>query len=177
LQFAIPSVSAPLREKTPPKEDPAMNLYEIITPSDKITFETDNEQALQVGFLMICQSGMIGLKRLEDGEHVRPLFADEVWASEAIPTDLNQYLDENAWTVADALESILYGDASDRRLFDEATKTMSPEEKRQFREKWNEEKRTSMTDYGTPALRYADKLRRNHPEPVPPVQPTIFVIP
>lgn len=143
-----------------------MPVYEIVNPSDAVTYATDNPTALQIGFLQLCSSGGIALRDVETDEYLRPmmLFWDDAkmdeWVKKNLPENCGTWLAENRSAVADALESVLYGGTKDRQLFDSMVAGKSPEEVRKLRVQWNDKKRSSVTDYSTPSLAYADKLRK-----------------
>ena len=142
-----------------------MSIYEVINPSDAVTYETKNPTALLVGFTVICPHGGIALRDVETKEMLRPIMLgwddDDVsaWMKAALPKDFAVYLDDNAEVVADALESVVYGNAVERELYDLACEGKPRAEIRAFREKWNDKNRSSITDYSTPSLVYADHLR------------------
>ena len=145
-------------------------IYELIQPSDLITFETDDEQSLIAGILMLFRNGMIGLENIEEDGHVVPLFyfweekSIESWLLSRFPDGFNSYMadDSNMVKMADSLGSILY--TRDRELFDDAIKNMGKEEAWEYRKKYNDKHRTSMTDYSMMVMSYAEKLWKNYSE-------------
>jgi hypothetical protein len=157
-----------------------MAVYEVINPSDMVTFETEHEAALNVAFMQVCPSSGIGLIRLADGEYIRPifLFADEgeilKWMAgflgELSKGAIDRFIDEHWEQMAEALESVLYGEPAERKLFAEMMAGMSREAVLELRVKWNDAKRSSMNDYSKVCLAYAAKLRKNHAKPAE-VQP------
>jgi len=136
-------------------------ILEIINPSDKITLESDDAMAAGIAILLISK-GMYGLVA-EDGSTIFPILAfgglDEFIKEKQI-TSIDDFIDKNKDAMIAALDSVLYGGISDRKLFDLATNVMSIEDKREFRVKWNEEKRSSMNNIGEVCLKYAEKLRK-----------------
>jgi len=136
-------------------------VFEISNPSDAMTIETDNEIAAGLAITMIS-SGQYCLTDEQDNTPV-PMFIFgglEDWLKKKGINNLDDYIEENAVKMAEALESVLYGDAQDRKTFECAISKMSKEDAVKFRTEWNENKRSSMNNIGLVCLKYAVKLRK-----------------
>jgi len=137
-----------------------MTVYEIANPSDAITIESDDGIAAGLAITMIS-NGQYCINDEHDKSPV-PMFifgGFEEWMKEK-GLNLDTYVKENAVKMAEALESVLYGGFSDRKIFESATAKMSKENALKFREEWNESKRSSMNNIGLVCQNYAKRLRK-----------------
>jgi hypothetical protein len=114
-------------------------LYEIVNPSDPITFEAEDPKvATAVGILL----GR-GAFSVED------TFGDyEKWNS------------ENRLAVAEALESVMVCEISDRRALNAEFEGLSRDEKVARLRRFNDEQRSSMNDIAGAAFSAAEQLRK-----------------
>lgn len=146
-----------------------MAVYELINPSDQITFEGDSDQvAIAAGLLL--GEGKVGMRKVGDAENIDVLplllFANEEQINAALGAHdmslgtLSGWMDANKAALADFLESVLYGSARDRELFTAMTAKLSVDEVRKQRAVWNERKRSSLNDYGAFCLSFAKGLRK-----------------
>jgi hypothetical protein len=146
-----------------------MPIYELINPSDPITYAADEDiVACAVGLLL--GAGKAGMQRVgaePEALEVLPilLFASEeatraVLKARGLDIDtLNQWIYDHYEAVASCLESALYGSARDRELFDAMTAGLSPDERRRRQTAWNDRKRSSVNDYSTYSIQLAARLR------------------
>jgi hypothetical protein len=135
-------------------------ILEIQNPSDAVTIETDDIAAAAVA-IMLVGDGWYGLED-EEGEQVVPITAlgsGEAWLKEKGITDVEGYMKANRVKLAEILESVLYGHARDRALFNAAIEKMSKEDAQVYREQWNDKKRSSLNDIGAACLHYAKAFR------------------
>jgi hypothetical protein len=135
-------------------------ILEIINPSDAVTIDTDDPIAACL-IIAIIFNGQYSLSD-EQGESVTPIFmfgGFEHWLKENGITDTNGYIKENAAKMADILDSALYGDAADRKIFESAISKMSKEDAGKFRAEWNANRRSSMNNISLTCQKNADKLR------------------
>jgi hypothetical protein len=154
-------------------------ILEIQNPSDAITIETDDIVAAGVA-IMIVGDGWYGLED-EKGEQVVPITAlgtAEPWLKQNGVSDIEAYIKANRLKMATILESALYGDVSDRALFNAAVEKMSKENAHAFREEWNDKKRSSLNNIGAACLHYAKAFREMAGDkvelPPSPDKPLIF---
>lgn len=142
-------------------------IFKIINPSDMITFETDYPAALHYGFIQLFPSISIGLVSAEEPHELDRLPFANIDEWEKIYTEeVNKLMGmygENGFTlkIANSMETILYGDLNDRKLFKEMIKGDNEDVIRFKRETWNNNKRSSLMDYSKPTLKYVDYLRNN----------------
>ena len=135
-------------------------ILEILNPSDAVTIETDNIVPAGIA-IMIVGDGWYGLEN-EEGEQVVPitvLGSSEAWLKEHGVDNIEEYIKENRLKMAEILESVLYGHAEDRALFNAAIEKMSKEDAQLYREQWNDKKRSSLNDIGAACLHYAKAFR------------------
>ena len=136
-------------------------IFEIINPSDMITIESDEPIIAGLAITLISR-GQYCIND-EQGNSPVPLFifgGFDNWLKEQKINDFDAWISKNALKIADALESVLYGDASDRKIFEAAVSKMSKEDAVKFRTEWNENKRSSMNNIGSVCQQYAEKLRK-----------------
>ncbi len=142
-------------------------IYTLVNPSDAISFETDNEAALMAGVLIATGSGMIMLERViegDDDDQRLPIlgFMSEKqlaeWMQKFFGCPLPEYVDGHKAEIAAALSSYLYGSPDDRQLFDDAVRDES--DPVAFRAKWNDDRRTSLSDYGKSFTRTIEYLTK-----------------
>lgn len=134
-------------------------ILEITNPSDSMTIETDDITAAGMGILLV--SSMYGLTDAE-GNTILPITAFgglKKWVEDHGITDIDQYVSNNAEKIADILDTVLYGKASDREIFNKAIEKMSPEDAVKFRDEWNNQKRSSLNDIGKRCHSVAATLR------------------
>ena len=143
-------------------------IFDVINPSDAITFESENPAAMQVAFLLVTDSGMIGLEAVgPDAPHVLDrgfmygTDGGEVYLAKLLNgyKDLEDFIMKNWEVMAASLESIVYGAPGDRTRFNTATEGMDAERLRSFRADWNDQKRSSMNNYHAAAIRTAKIIR------------------
>lgn len=112
-------------------------LYDLINPSDAITFRATPEEAAVLAEIM--RASMLYVRDAETGDD--PKVEDVAATREAIWAD-----PERQASYADAFRSFLIGTKSERELFEEATSRMTASEAADYRDKYHDRRRTSMND-------------------------------
>lgn len=141
-------------------------LYEIINPSDAYTMESDDFKVAAVANLLIGE-GQYGLQPIDgDGPAMPLLFLGgaEEWIEKNVcpPKELGAFIDKNRLEIAKVLDSIIIGNERDRKLYFAGLEMAgTPEKKKAWRDKWHDEKRSSLNDIGSFAWRKAEQLRKN----------------
>jgi hypothetical protein len=143
-----------------------MSVYEMINPSDEMTFEADDDNVAAVALILLGR-GQVALEPL-DGDterEVLPIFlfgdveaAVTAWLERRGIGELWAFVTEHRAAIVACLRSVVYGGARDRRAFDAMLDEIPSERHQAAREKWNDARRSSLSDWGTSALRYADHL-------------------
>lgn len=112
-------------------------IYELINPSDAITFRATKEEASVI-------AGIVGASLL---------FVKDVETGEAPNTEGWQDARERFWkdsvafdSYCRAYESFLVGSPKDRELFEDAVRNMGADEAAEYRLKWHNRKCSSMND-------------------------------
>lgn len=137
-------------------------ICEIINPSDPYTLETQDFVAAVVG-IAIVGAGRLGLSCDDPPMKSPVLFGWDQWLQEQGIEDFNQWVKEHADAIADALESVIIGNAHDRELVNDALKAIEDPAKREaFRAKHHDKKRSSMSDIGSACWKTAKTLRQRH---------------
>lgn len=135
-----------------------MSVYEIINPSDPITFECDDDDVARVAALVLGR-GAYGVQR-EDGERVLPVLRfggfDEWYKAftARVGCTLNGWIRGNRGRMAVALDTTAVCSLSNRKALLAATKG-DPEAVA----RWNEEKRSSMNNICKAARALAKNYR------------------
>ena len=125
-----------------------MKVWELINPSDAITFEAPS-LAVAATVTLTVGSGVYGADS-EDGEKVPILAlgdseAVEAWVAQEFGGMTVEELFAHAkQAVPAALLSFVTGSRSDRKLFESALAKMFPDKREEYREVWEDAKRTSM---------------------------------
>ena len=139
-----------------------MLTYEFVNPSDPYTFTAkDRETAALAVMLLGLQYGA----RTEDGNdelRVPILMLDDspdAWFKDMFGREPNKALKVLQNDVADALESFVFGDFSDRKGFEAALRAIDdPEKKATFVKEW-QSRISSLNDIGTYAHNAGKSLR------------------
>lgn len=130
-------------------------LYEVINPSDAITFRASVVEAACIADRL--RPAWYFVKDVETGEEPK---VDNLQADyDAIWKDA-----EKLASYADAYRSFLVGTRSERELFEEAVSRMTPEEALAYRDKYHDRRRTSMNDICRQVWTQADKIADYEPE-------------
>ena len=144
-------------------------IFELVNPSDAVTFECEDVRVACVAVLVLGE-GKYGLTDTK-GDSVLPLFMfggmDPVnaWFKEQHDIDdvmewMNAHLEE----MATFLDSMVYGSVKERQLFLDAVSKMNAEDAADFKEKWFDQKRSSMNNIGRACAAYAAGCRKKAEE-------------
>jgi len=143
-------------------------IYKIINPSDALTLEADvADEALAGLAIIILSKGNYGLTDANDVT-VCPIFAFSCperlveWLGDRNISNgsADEFILANGDKLATILESVVYGNVSDRRLLVSAMAAMEPAVAAQYLAEWNDTKRSSMTNIRAKALELASHLRQ-----------------
>lgn len=137
-------------------------LYELIQPSDPITFEANCDK-IAYFCALILGSGQAGIKR-QDGEpcqspllmfHPEPMPLIESF----LGCSLAEFCDQNALEIAACFNSFAYGSFEERQTFADAISAIdNPEKLRVFKEKHEDRNRTSMSPWVKNAWAYGERF-------------------
>ncbi len=130
-------------------------LYELINPSDRITFRATVAEAAFIESRM--SSAMYFVEDCETGKppHIEDIQQqyDSLW-----------FDGERLASYAAAYRSFLVGSQSERELFEEAVSHMSDEEAAAYRARYHERRATSMNDICSACWETAEKIAAYQPE-------------
>lgn len=148
--------------------------YEIINPSDCVTFVCENE-TIACNVLTLLGSGQYGGDCLEDSTKDIPIFMlggfDAWWKQRHGDKEVGVVLKENLEPTCVALESCMCLGFNERKEVETAVAGMTPEERTMYIKDANDKKRSSMNDICGRAFEIAKKIRANNPDlPQPPQQ-------
>jgi len=133
-----------------------LRLYELINPSDQITFRASPLHAAIIADLM--SSSLYFVKDVETGK--APADPDDIQSAyNAIWQDADALK-----AYSDAYASFLVGSARDRALFEEIVAGMTPEERKARRDQWHDERCSSMNDICRQCWEAAAKIAAYKPE-------------
>lgn len=142
-----------------------MPFYDLINPSDQYTFETADEQALQMGVLLFGE-GHYALVN-DKGQEVLPLLlfgTHERWMADKYGSvdDAMAKLKDRAFVLrmADALSTIALGSVRERKSLEAALATISKEKEREkARNAFMKDRRSSLNDIGGDVVKYVKYLK------------------
>lgn len=141
-----------------------MKLYEITNPSDPYTIQGERE--ICAAAVIMLGEGHYGLTCVDGTDDGLPifLFANaahvEGWWMEAFDCELSASLSRHA-EIAEALDSVLIGDPTDRATYEVGLSLITNESNRAaWREKWHEDRRSSLNNIGARAWQLAELIRK-----------------
>lgn len=145
-------------------------IYEVVNPSDPVTIEA-NDSILAAVAVILLSNGDYGLYD-EDDRTVIPIFRLSgperliKWLHEnnIDSNKIDEFYAKNGDELATILESVVYGQRSDRAGILALTEKMSAKDRLDALSKWNESKRSSMNDIGEQAHQLAKALRKKAKE-------------
>ena len=157
-------------------ERDSATLYEIINMSDKYTIEV---KSLDVAFVacLLLGDGQYAFQPIGEGVEV-PLFlfgGAEEWCkkqfNEEIGDTISRVTNAKAEELAECFDSVLIGAAEDRQAYRDGLELIDDPNKREmWRNRWHDERRSSLNDIGGRAYEMAKRLRTkqsNFVEPAP----------
>lgn len=124
-----------------------MKIYDIINPSDAVTIEANDPIVAAVSILLLGD-GQYALDD-EEGHAAAPFFMFgglEQWLREKGIDSLDKYFKLHASDIAEVLRSCVYGSITDRRSYNIAISHIPEGEREVFRDRWNEARRSSITN-------------------------------
>ena len=141
-------------------------IYEIINPSDPYTIK--GEFKIAVLSTIVLGEGMYSLQPESGDEEHMPLFlfgGAMEWLKERFGQDfdLPAAIHAHAVEIADCLDTVLIGSFGDRRTYEDGLSLITEEPNRiKWRDRWLDERRSSMNNIGGRAYQLAVKLREAH---------------
>lgn len=138
--------------------------YELITPSDPITFKAESDQ---VAFFcaLVLGGGKAGMSREDGAKCENPLVflsSDPMPGIEAfLGGELSEFSERNTPEIIACFRSFAYGNFSDRAQYDEAVEAITdPENLKAFKAKHEDRNRSSMSQWVGMAWKMADAHER-----------------
>lgn len=149
-----------------------MKLWELVNPSDRVTFRAVDLQIALFVCIAIGDGGYPAKEILDDGQIGQQvpmfLFNGEKLVNEFCMENWNlpweqveaKVISERRKELCDALTSFIYGDVGDRKLIEELLAALPDDETRAARlAEWNEERRTSQNNIVAAAAYFAEQVR------------------
>ena len=138
-------------------------IYEIINPSDKYTLEAGEFLTACIACVVVG-GGQYSLEPLEEGGEKMPLFlfgGGEAWFEERFGKTVQELFDNQPTDkLAQCLESVMIGGLDDRKNYYDALALIDdPAKKQEWRDKWHDQRRSSLNDIGGRAWKFAERLR------------------
>lgn len=139
-----------------------MNIYEFITPSDPITFKSDDDKVAFACSLLLG-NGQAGCENKSTGESLPTMLmfvADPNKEIEKfIGEDFKSFIHANKPKIKACFDSFAYGSVSERKTYDDALEAITdPEKLKEFKAKHEDKNRTSMSKWVKGAWQYAERL-------------------
>ena len=131
-----------------------MKTYEFVTPSDPITFKTDDDKiAFMCG--LILGGGKAGVNRQDDdGDEINIptllIFHNDPQSviNDYLGMDSKEFVEQNRNKIADCFRSFAYGNFSDRKQFDDAVESITdPVKLQEFKKKHEDRNRSSLSEW------------------------------
>jgi len=140
-----------------------MNIYEFITPSDPITFKTDDDKIAFTCALLIG-NGKAGCTNLTTDQNIPTMMMfskdPDKEISDYLGCDMGNFIKSNRGKIADCFKSFAYGSISDRQTYDNACEAITDHEKlKEFKAKHEDQNRSSMSKWVQYAWNLADKMK------------------
>lgn len=130
-------------------------LYELINPSDRITFRATLEEAACIADRM--RPALYFVKDVETGEE--PTVEDLQSVYDAIWKDAAKLA-----SYAAAYDSFLVGSTTERELFEKAASLMLANEARAYRKEYDDKRRSSFNDICGQCWAAAERIAAYEPE-------------
>lgn len=148
-------------------------LYEIINMSDPYTIEADSLDAAFVACLFLGR-GQYAFEPITEGAEPIPMFmfgGTEEWCEkhfkESLEAVITRMTTIQSFDLVKCLESCLIGKAVDRETYNAGLQLIDDPKKREtWREKWLEDRRSSMNNIGARAFKMARNLREGVKNPL-----------
>lgn len=136
-----------------------MNIYEFITPSDPITFKSDNDK-VAFACALLLGNGKAGCKNKTTGENLPTMLMfstnPDKNIQDFIGGDFKEFLETNKPQIAECFKSFTYGSVSDRQTFDDACEVITnPEKLKEFKAKHEDKNRSSLSQWVKAAWDYS----------------------
>jgi len=140
--------------------------YELITPSDSITFLADSDKTAFI-CTVILSNGQAGCNRInEDGtQKTIPtilMFKQDAdnFAIKYLDMPTHEYISKNTKLIKDCFLSFAYGSIKDRKIYDEAIKLLSDNQTKlnEFKKAHEDKNRSSMTKWVQSAWDYGNNF-------------------
>lgn len=142
-----------------------MTIYEFVTPSDPITFKAENDK---VAFCcaVILGNGKGGCENTTTRESIPSLLAFSRNPDEDIEKfigcPLKEFVSDNIDSIQTSFESFAYATVSERKTYDNAIEAITdPERLKEFKQKHEDQNRTSMSKWVQGAWNYAQSIAKN----------------
>jgi hypothetical protein len=138
-------------------------IYEFITPSDPITFKAESDK-IAFYCALLLGSGRAGLGK----ENGKPEMSPMLFLNPDPVKDIEEYIgvsiadfgDKNAAEIAEAFNSFAYGSISERSKYDAEIAAITDTEQLQlFRDKIEDQSRTSMSQWVKSAWQYSKHFK------------------
>ena len=138
-----------------------MNTYELINPSDEITFLAENDKIAYVCAIVIS-NGKFGCKNIDTDESLNTfLFMDsdpEKTIVAFLEQDFHEFIKENESKISKAFSTFAYVSAGKRLRYDEKLSSFATtEEADLYKTSYEEENRSSMNKIVTRAWEFSKK--------------------
>lgn len=139
-----------------------MNIYNFITPSDHITFKTNNNKVAFTCALLLG-NGKAGCDNITTGEKLPTFLAfseePQKQIDEFIEGDFGEFIKSHKSEISDCFKSFAYGSVSERETYDDACNSITDDEKlKEFKKKHEDKNRSSMSQWVKAAWKYGENI-------------------
>jgi hypothetical protein len=140
------------------------NIYELITPSDPITFKA-NDNKIAFFCAVLLGNGKAGCdnKTTDESLPTMIMFSQnpDKDIADYIGCDLTKYVKANKLSIAKCFKSFAYGSVSDRETYDNACEAITNAKKlKEFKAKHEDKNRSSMSQWVKSAWQYGEQFSK-----------------
>lgn len=159
-------------------------IYEIINMSDPYTIEAKSLDVAAVACLFLGR-GQYAFDPIDDNESAEvPMFmfgGTDEWCQnhfhESFQSMVDRVTKEKAVELAECFESCLIGKFAERKTYQAGIELIDdPEKREKWRNKWLEDRRSSMNNIGARAYEMAKKLREGAANPLVQAPKQVFAV-
>jgi hypothetical protein len=139
-------------------------IYEFITPSDPITFKTEDDK-IAYACSVLLGSGKAGCHNKDTNVNLGTILMfdpdPDSTIKEFLGMDFEEFIEANKLSMAECFESFAYGRVGERKNYEDALVAITdPEKAKEFKLKHEDRNRSSMSKWVQSAWRIAENLRK-----------------
>lgn len=139
-----------------------MELYELVTPSDAITFRAKDDKTAFMAAVLLG-NGKAGCHK-ENGENIPSMMMFSRQPDKDITDYLampgNDWVNQNSDHLSQSLLTFQYTSLSERKDYEDQLAALPDDQKQSFAAKWEDDHRSSMSQWVLSAWKYGHHLAK-----------------